>query len=187
MTRARTLEKWWAGQTGTESSSASSTQESDIQGDESPHHLRHKLRVLNQTDDQFDQGSLPASQSSTQAPGNCEAPFDIRRFLQDEEKEFQDIIAGSVPFFSEKQRSFKFGGCPHHSTLSLQPHVPKSGHQRGQLLLRCSHFWKRGEDGKPLCWFQYPFPMKLWKHLSKTVQDQFVDLENSLQRNAVKQ
>ena len=37
-----------------------------------------------------------------------------------------------------------------------------------------------------MCWFQYPFPKKLWSHLSRTIQEQYVDLKNSLQRNAVK-
>ena len=123
---------------------------------------------------------------SASVSGSSSAPFDVRTFLADEKKENQEIIASSVPFFCEKQRRFKFGGCPKHLSLSLQPHVPKSGPQRGHLLLRCSNFWKRGDDDKPLCWFQYPFPMKLWDHLPKTIQEQFVDLENSLQRNAVK-
>ena len=76
-------------------------------------------------------------------------------------KEIQEIIASSVSFFNEKQRRFKFGGCPKHLSLSLRPHATKSGPQRGHLLLRCKNFWKRGDDDKPLCWFQYPFPMKL--------------------------
>ena len=73
-------------------------------------------------------------------------------------KEIQEIIASSVPIFSEKQSRYKFGGRPRHLSLSLQPHVPKSGPQRGHLLLRCSNFWKRGSDDRPLSWFQYPFP-----------------------------
>ena len=157
---------------------------SPIRGDESPPHLRAKNAFFASLSRQSVQEGLPAV--CTSDPASSSASFDVRQFLVDEEKEIQEIIAASVPVFSERQCGYKFGGCPKHLTLSLQPHVPKSGCQRGQLLLRCSNFWKRGSDDKPLCWFQFPFPMKLWSHLPKPIQEQFVDLENSLQRNAVK-
>ena len=157
---------------------------SPIRGDESPPHLRAKNAFFASVSRQSVPEGLPAV--CTSDPASSSASFDARQFLMDEEKEIQEIIAASVPVFSERQRGYKFGGCPKHLTLSLQPHVPKSGCQRGQLLLRCSNFWKRGSDDKPLCWFQFPFPMKLWSHLPKPIQEQFVDLENSLQRNAVK-
>lgn len=157
---------------------------SPIRGDESPPHLQAKTVFFASLSRQPVQEGLPAVCPSD--PASSSASFDVRQFLADEEKEIQEIIASSVPVFSERQRGYKFGGCPNHLTLSLQPHVPKSGRQRGQLLLRRSNFWKRGTDDKPLCWFQFPFPMKLWSHLPKPIQEQFVDLENSLQRNAVK-
>lgn len=54
---------------------------------------------------------------------------------------------------SAARRVFKHGECPHHHT-ALQPHVWSArSAKRGQPALVCSRFFKRGEDGKPLCWF----------------------------------
>ena len=199
-TRATILENWWCRQTAASSSSTSGAASdepekvseetevetfSPVRGDESPHHLRAKEAYLKGLEEPPVTRVTPLTETSADA-SSSKPPFDVRQFLDDEDKEIQEIIAGSVPLFSEKQRRFKFGGCPCHHALSLQPHVPKSGPQRGELLLRCSNFWKRGEDDKPMCWFQYPFPKKLWSHLSRTIQEQYVDLKNSLQRNAVK-
>lgn len=195
-TRATTLENWWSRQASRnmfepegDSSKSPVLDDGDLEefspicGAESPPHLQAKkdfwARKARQSGDEEALPAVGVSASSS-------AHFDVRKFLDDEEKEIQEIIASSVPYFSEKQRRYKFGGCPRHLSLSLQPHVPKSGPQRGHLLLRCSNFWKRGSDDRPLCWFQYPFPMKLWSHLPKPIQEQFVDLENSLQRNAMK-
>ena len=44
------------------------------------------------------------------------------------------------------------------SDLSLQVHVLRS--LKGSIVLRCSRFWKRGQDQKRLCFWNRPFPRR---------------------------
>jgi hypothetical protein len=93
------------------------------------------------------QECTPASENSEPSSASSSSVFDVPQFLPAEAKEIEDIIACSVAVFSEKQRA-----CPHHLSLSLfnltSPRVDVR-----QLLLRCSNFWKKGSEGKPLCSF----------------------------------
>ena len=129
--RATTLENWWSRQAPlrmveTQADASKSPAHgmddddvedfSPIRGDESPPHLRAKTAFFASFSRQSVQEGLPAV--CTSDPASSSACLDVRQFLADEEKEIQEVIASSVPVFSERQRGYKFGGCPKHLTLS---------------------------------------------------------------------
>ena len=117
-------------------------------------------------------------------PSSETEAFDLKACLKDEDEEIRVLVESSVPVYSDKQRRFKWGGCGIHTDLSLQPHLIRSGPSKGDLVLRCSSFWKTNEvTGKPLCFFHHKFPMKLFGQLPKGLQEEWADLKNVLLRN----
>ena len=128
--------------------------------------------------------SLSATSDRTLAEEVSHPRADLQIFLKEEDDAVADIIRHSVPIFSDRHRRFKYGGCPHHLTTSLQPHLIQSGDNKGCLVLRCSQFWKKNSSGQRLCFYKHEFPMGLFRSLPQNIQDAYVDIRNALSRNA---
>ena len=203
---ARTFEDWCSVRRKNSASSADAVSEcaseadihSEISGFESPHHLKAKwkywrdkgqnpaLQFVRKEDEEIETWTRCAESSAcvSKAPSSETNPFDLNAFLKDEDEEIRVLVESSVPVYSDKQRRFKWGGCGIHTDLSLQPHLIRSGPSKGDLVLRCSSFWKTNEvTGKPLCFFHHKFPMKLFGQLPKGLQEEWADLKNVLLRN----
>ena len=111
-------------------------------------------------------------------------PDEVMQQLAEERKEQEEALNAGVPIYSEKQKKYKWGGCPLHLNGSLQPHLVKSGVCKGELSLRCAQFWKFGTDGKRRCFFECAFPRGLWNSLPQSIRTEYCDLRHSLHRNA---
>ena len=85
--------------------------------------------------------SVPAVRSvpSSDVAGNQEASRRSGRPL------------GPFRFLTLKTRPSKYGLCTSCGT-PRKLHLIKTGRHAGEIWLRCSNFWLRNRDSKPLCW-----------------------------------
>lgn len=58
---------------------------------------------------------------------------------------------GPFRFLTLKTRPSKYGLCTSCGT-PRKLHLIKTGRHAGEIWLRCSNFWLRNRDSKPLCW-----------------------------------
>ncbi|CAE7834416.1 unnamed protein product [Symbiodinium sp. CCMP2592] len=151
--------------------------------DDMEEHTSHSLEHLGTSASQdaiqdYSQGDVSSS-GSVQSAG---VPLDILEQLNEEAAQLEDLRRCSVPCPHVKQARFKWGGCPHHERRSLQPHLVQSGANRGQLVLRCAAFWRRGGDHHEKCFYAYPFPWGLFHKLPDDLKSSYGCVDFALSR-----
>ena len=111
-------------------------------------------------------------------------PADAVETVLAEDEERSRVLQESVPAHHHGQRRFKYGGCPHHASLSLQPALTRSGKNKGQIYLRCSSWFRRDPArASKRCWYAIPFPMGLFSQLPETIRWEYTSVEMTLARN----